>query len=216
MLWQRTYLLFLVCLSSMAACSGPTNPQAPDPDILFEDTFDGVSSGNWRTETDESGTTSIIDGAMVIEINAPNMLQYASLADEQFNEFDLGVDAAFMNSTSASTLGVLLRMAGPEDFLRFEITADGRYMVERLNPGGGWTRYLDDWEMSPAIVTGFGAANRLQVIAQGTEISFFANDELLLTLPDSPAVAGQIALDAGTFGAPGTRAAFDNLIIRKP
>ena len=216
MLWQRTYLLPLIFSAFLVACSSPANSPAPDPDVLFEDTFDGVSSGMWRTEADESGLTSISDGAMVIEIKAPNMLQYTALADSQFSEFDLGVDAAFMNSNSASTLGILLRMAGPDDFLRFEITADGRYMVERLNPGGGWTRYLDDWEKSPAIITGLGAANRLRVVAEGTEISFYANDELLLTMPDSPAVAGQIGLDAGTFGQPGTRAAFDNLIIRLP
>jgi hypothetical protein len=216
MLWRRTYLIFLVFLSFLVACSGPAISPADNPDILFEDTFDGVSSGNWRTEADESGATSISDGAMVIEINAPNMLQYTTLLDEQFSEFDLGVDAAFMNSTSASTLGVLLHMVGPEDFLRFEITADGRFMVERLNPDGVWTRYLDDWEVSPAIVTGFGAANRLRVVAEGTEISFFANEELLFTLPNSPAAVGQIGLDAGTFGEPGTRAAFDNLTIRNP
>ena len=216
MLWQRTNLLFPLFIGFLVACSGPANLPAQDSDILFEDTFDGVSSGNWRTEADESGATSISDGAMVIEINAPNMLQYTTLVDEQFGEFDLGVDAAFMNSTPASTLGVLLHMAGPEDFLRFEITADGRFMVERLNPDGIWTRYLDDWELSPALVTGFGAANRLRVVAKGTEISFFANDELLFTLPNSPATTGQIGLDAGTFGEPGTRAAFDNLTIRNP
>jgi hypothetical protein len=214
--WQRTYLLSLIFIAFMVACSTPANSPASDPDVLFEDTFDGVSSGYWRTEADESGVTSISDGAMIIEIKAPNMLQYTALADSQFSEFDLGVDAAFMDSNSASTLGILLRMAGPDDFLRYEITADGRYMVERVNPGGGWTRYLDDWEKSSAIITGLGAANRLRVVAEGTEISFYANDELLLTIPDSPAVAGQIGLDAGTFGEPGTRAAFDNLIIRKP
>jgi hypothetical protein len=63
---------------------------------------------------------------MIIEISAPNMLQYTALVGSQFTEFDLGVDTAFMNSTPDSTLGLLLRMAGPDDFLRFEITADGR------------------------------------------------------------------------------------------
>jgi len=216
MFWQRTVLLSIIFIAFLVACSGPAKSPVADPDILFEDTFDGVSSGYWRTEVDESGVTSISDGAMVIEIKAPNMLQYTALADKQFSEFDLGVDATFMNSNSGSTLGILLRMAGPDDFLRLELMADGRYMVERLNPGGGWTRYLNDWEKSPAIITGLGATNRLRVVAQGTEISFYANDELLLAIPDSPAVGGQIGLDAGTFGEPGTRAAFDNLTIRKP
>ncbi|HUS94118.1 MAG TPA: family 16 glycoside hydrolase [Patescibacteria group bacterium] len=216
MLWQRKHLPILALLVFLVACSGPANPQASDADILFEEAFDGQSSGSWRMEADESGTTSMTDGAMIIEISAPNMLQYTALVGSQFTEFDLGVDTAFMNSTPDSTLGLLLRMAGPDDFLRFEITADGRYMVERLNPGGSWTRYLDNWERSPALVTGFGAANRLRVVAKEAEISFFANEQLLLTLPDSATLAGQIGLDAGTFGEPGTRAAFDNLTIREP
>ncbi len=216
MLWLRKYSSILALLVFLAACGSQANPKASDADILFEEAFDGQSLGNWRLEADESGSTSMTDGAMVIEINAPNMLQYTALAESQFTEFDLGVDTAFMNSTPDSTLGLLLRMASPDDFLRFEITADGRYMVERLNPGGSWTRYLDNWERSPALVTGFGAANRLRVVAKETEISFFANEQLLLTLPDSPAEAGQIGLDAGTFGEPGTRATFDNLTIREP
>ena len=216
MVWRRAFLLILLLPIILAACSGSASPTAADPDLLFEDSFDGVSSGNWRTEADESGRTAMVDGLMIVEINSPNILQYTALGDEKFSDFDLEVDATFLSSSLGSTLGILLRMVSPDDFVRFEIMADGRYMIERFNPDGSWVRYLDDWESNPVLITGYGAANHLRILADGPEIAFFANDELLYTLQNAPVAAGQIALDAGTFGESGTRAAFDNLTIRNP
>ena len=47
-------------------------------------------------------------------------------------------------------------------------------------------------------------------------MAFYVNDELLQELQDSRYPAGQLALDAGTFGNLRTIVAFDNLAVEQP
>jgi len=212
-------ILLLTALLTATACAtsspGPA-PQVTDSDLLFGDDFTPESTGAWVLEGDESGSTSIQDGRLVIDLMQPSAIQYAALDEPAFTDFDLLVETQLIEGSSEATYGLLFRMVGPEQFYRFELTGDGHYVVERHDEGGAWQRLVAGWQKSDALMRGPGAINRLRVTAIGPDMVFYANEQLLAEVQDSNYSGGKIALDAGTFGDRRTIVAFDNLAVRAP
>lgn len=211
--------LALAALVAATACEDTTSksaPQVTDSDLLFGDDFGSESSGAWILEGDEFGSTTIQDDRLVIDVAQASSLQYTALDEPVFTDFDLVVETQLIEGGSEATYGLLYRMAGPEQFYRFELTGDGRYVIERRDAGGTWQRLVSGWQESPAIMKGRGAMNKLRVKAEGPTMAFYINDQLLEEVQDSNYSGGKIALDAGTFGDQRTIVAFDNLAIRAP
>jgi len=210
-------IISLLTIPILGACGSGTGPEAAEQvDYLYEDDFSADQAGRWITEGDELGSTSLDGERLVIDINAANTLQYSTLAEADFSDIDLRVNATLLDGGLDSTYGVLFRMQGSDSFYRFEIMSDGHYMIERLNLDGTWKRFVDDWQRSDAILPGLNSTNELRIVAVGPDISFYVNDELLTDISDSALVAGAVALDAGTFGVPKATVAFDNLTISEP
>ena len=213
--WLAAGLLLL-----LAACDGAeprsTTAGLDDPELIYGDDFSSESAGPWLVEADEFGATALQDGRLLIEVGQAATMQFTTLEEPTFDDFDLTVDAELIAGDREATYGLLFRMAGPETFYRFELTGDGRYIVESHESDGSWRRLVDDWQKSDAIMTGPGAINRLRVVASGPAMAFYVNDELLEELQDGRYPAGQLALDAGAFGNKPTSVAFDNLVVRAP
>ena len=210
--WLWLLLLLVACGGS----DGGKSVSIDDENVLFHDEFIVGQTGEWQLEGDDIGRTAVIDEQLQIHVDAPGTLQYATLLNPSFGDFILEVDARQLAGDPDSSYGLLLRMQGPGQFYRFEITADGRYMIERHNADGSWDRFLNDWTASPAIGQGMNAPNRLRIEAVGPDMSFYVNGTLLTKISDSQYATGTIALDAGTFSQPGLKAAFDNLILLRP
>lgn len=218
-LWFSRLLLVNGLLYLLVACGGEPRAMvtgAGDSELIYGDDFSPESAGPWLVEADEFGSTAIEGGRLLIEVGQARTLQYATLEEPSFGDFDLTVDTELIAGDREATYGVLFRMAGPEAFYRFELTGDGRYIVESYEADGSWRRLVDGWQKSDAIMTGPGAINRLRVVASGPAMSFYANDEMLEEIQDSRYPAGQVALDAGAFGNQRTSVAFDNLTVRAP
>ena len=216
--FPRVFLatVFLLLLVACGGGQSETSTVRNDPDLLYGDDFSAEGAGPWLIEADEFGSTVIQDGRMTIDVSQANSLQYTTLEEPSLADFDLVVDAELIQGDRDATYGLLFRMAGPEEFYRFELTGDGRYIVERRDPDGTWNRLTDGWQKSPAIISGPGAVNRLRVTATGPAMAFYVNDELLQELQDGRYPAGQLALDAGTFSNQRTIVAFDNLAVGQP
>lgn len=187
-----------------------------DTEIIFSEEFGEVVSGSWQLEGDDQSRATIGDGKLLITIDAPSTVHYTTLPDQIFSDFALEVDATQQAGSPASSYGVLLRMTGPQQFYRFEVTGNGEYVVERHDGAGSWVRLTDSWESSEALQAGLNTTNHLAIVAVGGTFSFYANDQLLTQVVDAQYGQGAIALDAGTFGQPGLQVAFDNLVIREP
>lgn len=185
-------------------------------DILFHDEFVAGQMGQWQLEGDTLGRSSIVNEQLFIDLNESNVMQFSTLSEQNFQDFILEVKGRQVQGDLANSYGVLFRMQDPNRFYRFEITGNGFYMLERRNGDGSWTRFVQDWTASEAIQTGHNALNSLRVEAVGPLISVFVNDTLVQQVSDDLYPAGQIALDAGTFGSPLMQAAFDNVVIRQP
>ena len=208
-------LIAAVCLA-VVSCTGEfTSDSTATPDnALYIDDFSLGSARNWQLEQDELGKTEIENGKLNIAVNQSNTMQYATLLERTFDNFILEVEVSAIAGEGGNSFGVLFRMRDPSQFYRFDITSDGRFMLERANPDDTWTRYLNDWTSSDAIE--IGASNLLRIEAYGPELSFFINGILVHQVEDAQYSNGQIALDAGTFENSTVTAAFDNLKIQSP
>lgn len=207
--------LFLASLLSVVAC-GNELASVRSEDVLFQDRFAPGETGRWLLEADEAGRMAIQDERLVIEINSPQTIQFATLEDATFTDFVLEVGVIRLAGDLESSVGVLFRLQNPNQFYRFEITGNGLYVLERRDEDGKWTRLTDDWLESPAIRQGLNVTNRLKVVAIGPILTLHVNDQLLIQTSDSAFAAGKIALDAGTFGRAGLRVAFDDLVVARP
>lgn len=204
-------------LFSLTACNllqdGPVPGRGA---VVFQEQFTAGQTGEWFTEVDEQGQSLITDNRLVIRVDAPQTSQYATLQNPLLADFDLEVDATLLEGSLASSYGVLFRLQSSGEFYRFIITGNGQFVAEKRLASGEWQRLTDDWQDSNLINVGYNVANRLRVVADGTNLFFYINDELVAQANDASYGRGLIALDAGTFNQPGLRVAFDNLTIREP
>jgi len=209
-------LTFLM-LFALAACDDGTSAPTNDEDVLFYDEFAPGQTGDWLLEGDERGRAAVADGRLLLEVDGANTVQYTKLAERRFTNFDLRVEATQLAGSQDSTYGVLFGLDDSgETFFRFEITGNGLYVVERRAAEGTWERFTDGWVASPVLRQGVDATNVLRILVAVPTFSFYANDTLLTQVVDARYQGGNVGLDAGTFGQPGLRVAFDNVIIRQP
>lgn len=214
--WRRLFLPSAFFLLILLSACGNDRVVLDGPDVVFADAFAAGQTGDWVIEGDDAGRTTVLNEQLIISIKEPNLLQYTTLTQPIFADFVLEVDITQLAGDLESSYGVLFRMQNPRQFYRFDITGNGMYVLERHNSDGTWTRFLDDWVESTAVKQGLTATNRLKVVAQGNLLSFYVNDQLLQKIDDGSYAAGQIALDAGTFGRGGLEVAFDNVVVRNP
>lgn len=208
--------LFGVATFLLSACSDMsiTIPGAAPP--LLREEFVLGQTASWELESDETGSTTIVPEQLLIEIMAPNLVQYATLEELAVEDFHLEVDGRILSGSPQSSYGVLFRMQGPQQFYRFEITGDGLYSLERHDGDGTRMLFFGDWRESQAINQGLNVNNRVGVRAQGSDISLFVNGNMLDEVSDETYATGFIGLDAGTFDVAPLQVAFDNLIIYPP
>lgn len=213
---SRLLVAFILFSLLLVGCGQelPTASLAAEPsDVLFQDQFIPGQIGDWFLEEDAVGGSTISGEQLVITVNAPNTLQYATLRQQDFADFVLEVDARQRSGSPDSSYGVLFRMNGSGGFYRFDLTGSGMYLAERHNTDGTWTPLTGDWKASAAINQGLNVANRIKVIANGPELSFFVNDILLEQVTDSTYASGEIAVDAGTFAGSNLQVSFDDLVV---
>jgi hypothetical protein len=208
------YLLLLMVILSACSDMQIVIPGVAQP--LFRDEFILGQTGDWFLESDDSGSTTIVPEQLLIEVKEPDLVQYATLTEPTFSDFSLQVDGRLLSGSSHSSYGVLFRMQGPEQFYRFEVTADGTYLLERHDAGGSRNLFMGDWHDSEAINEGLNVVNKLGVRANGSKVSLFVNDEFLQEVTDSAYQEGNIALDAGTFDLAPIHVSFDNLLVTPP
>jgi len=96
----------------------------------------------------------------------------------------------------------------------FEITTTGKYRIslfsQRIN---ATITPLQDWSFSTALRQGYATSNTLQVIAQGSSLSLYANGAFLAQITDSTYTSGLIAFFATTDGIKQADVVYGNLKV---
>lgn len=216
--YRKHLTALLVVLGVMVTAACAEQPSINDPSIepgqiLFRDQFVAGQTGNWLLEQDEISSVEMANEQLVLNINQPNTIQFATLQDPEFSDFVVEVDGRQRAGPTDGSYGVLFRVQDADRFYRFSITSNGLYVIERHDADGTWTRLIPEWQPSEAINQGLNVANRLKVIATGSEFTVYVNDILLQQVSDSTYSAGKVALSAGTFGGANHQVSFDDLVV---
>lgn len=211
-----------VVLALLAACGGRSlTPGAADTDRAgraaptgpLREAFVPGQTGNWLLEGDDVSSAAVVNEQLVITVDAPNTMQYATYTDRTFDNFVLEADAWQRSGAPESSYGVLFRVTEDGQFYRFDITGNGLYMVERRAADGSWVRLVREWTPTAAINQGLNVANRLKIIANGPDLAFYVNDILLTQVSDASLTSGAVALDAGSFAGKALQVSFDNISV---
>jgi hypothetical protein len=211
----RPALALVILVTLTAACDqvAPAITAESPGQVLFSDQFIAGSTGNWLLEGDTLTSAEIANEQLVLTVNEPNTIQFATLQEPLFSDFVAEVDGRQRAGPADGSYGLLFRVQDPQQFYRYSITSNGLYVIERHNSDGTWTRLVQDWLPTEAINQGLNVANRLKVIANGPEFTFYVNDILLQQVTDATYPSGAIALSAGTFGGDNLQVSFDELVV---
>ena len=209
-------LMVLLVALALAACGEVGGPLGGrDEGILYQETFDAAARDAWTLEGDADARAAILNDQLLIEVDAPDVVQYATLTAESFSDFTLQVDVAQLAGGSRSSYGVLFRLQEDGGFYRFAVSPRGYFMVELHQADGRRTRLTDGWVPTGNVNSGLNQINRLQITTAGSSLAFFINGVFQIEIAESSLGQGHLALDAGTFEDGGLRVAFDDLIVRE-
>lgn len=95
----------------------------------------------------------------------------------------------------------------------FEIDSAGRYRISMSDNYSSSSNPLQDWATSPALKQGNTVTNTLQVIAQGSNLFFYANGVFLVQEPGQTYSSGVIAFCATSDGTTTADVVYSNLKV---
>lgn len=105
----------------------------------------------------------------------------------------------------------MFRFTNWDNYYRFLISPAGTFCLEK-KVAGTWTT-LKGWTAHAAIHTG-PATNKVAVVASGSQLVFFVNDQQVLQTSDDSLAKGEIGLGCGSYlGNTTLHIAFDNIEV---
>ena len=198
-------------ISSPSLQSSPIErlDQIREGEAEFTDDFSAIDS-IWQTSYDGETAGYYKAGAYHISINTDNLVVWES-GDIAVTDFLAEADVAHYDGPLVNEGGLLFRYVDSDNFYSFMVSSDGFYVVKKQEDGEWVT--LVDWEESDVAETGPQSTNRLGILAEGAQLAFFINDELVAEVEDDSFAEGGIALAAGTLDEFEVDIAFDNFAL---
>jgi len=205
----------LLLLATMLACSTITNLAAqPTPSrVIFEDS-EFTNSCNTESTTDVERFAE--NGQFIMNVVTPSYVGWTECTDTEYADFIVEVDATQMNGPSNNAYGLIFRYGLESDeFYSFLISGDGYYAFTVDGSTHTDPEFLADWVESSAINKG-AQTNRRKVVAVGSSMKYYVNDQLLGEVQDSRFTTGTLGFFAGSVEEGGVQIAFDNLRVSEP
>jgi hypothetical protein len=179
----------------------------------YLETFD--SAGTWSLGEDPDARALLVDGRYEMTVQLGGDVFWGT-AGKVFADGVYEVEAVPLEGTLDNGYGMLLRVnQSDSDFYLLKVSSDGYVFAGLCRAGCAETTALvgNDWFASPAVSQGFGVTNRLRVLANGSELTFYVNDVEVGRVTDASLRSGDIGLLAETFAPGGLRVAFDNFAV---
>ena len=184
--------------------------------VKFSDNFDsnrnawvvGESNGEYASRFYE-----IKDGKYIWNSTAKQaFIGWIKVNFNEYDDFLFSVDVRQVSGAPSADYGLVLREDTDGNFYYFGIRESGQYTF--LLSNGEW-KTLRDWTFTNLIQR--GEVNRLTVLAQGSQFTFFINGHYLAQITDETLTRGKIALAIEQARA-GDKAEFefDNVELRLP
>ncbi len=201
--WRRWIVVAMLCVLAVALSACGARDHGP-----WLESFD--EPGDWKLSADAAASVSVADGALRVHVHEIGQVAWAA-AGRTYSDFRLTVEATQVSGPDDNEYGVLVRMAGDQQFYVFSISGDGYARIARYDKGA-WTVLGSDWVESEAIHQG-AATNVLEVEARGPTFVFSVNGTQVLQAEDAQLTKGDIGLYAGAFNEADVVIDFDNLEI---
>lgn len=181
--------------------------RAGDPEV--DDDF-AADTDFWTTSYDGTTAGYYKAGAYHISIDTDNLVAWET-GDLTAGDFVAEVEVSHYDGPLINEGGLLFRYVDSANFYLFSVSSDGYFVVKKL-VDGEWVT-LVEWTESDAANTGSRSANYLTVLAEGEQLAFFINDELVAEVADDSFSEGGVALVAGTLDEYEVDIAFDNFAL---
>jgi hypothetical protein len=160
------------------------NPHTPAPD----DPVDSLGSPDWRasfqdssywyTFEDQQASIQVKNGALILESFRANSYESWSMSYPKISDFYLEIQGVSGDVCKGKDrYGIIFRAPDPNKGYLFGISCDGYYRV-RTWDGEKFTE-LVGWQRSEHISIGSSQTNRIGVLADGTDLSFYINGHLV-------------------------------------
>lgn len=188
---------------------------------LFNDSFTNNNAGWDLTSAPGKFSVVIGNGAMTLE-DDENKLLPELIPSKSFSNFQLEVDATLTKGDKSSGYGVYIRGGSSQDsylgiYYRFELYGDGTYAIFKGtldSSGNTLSTKVQGYLANPAIAQE-GHANHITIIANGSDMTFKVNGQVVSTYHDSSYKGGSVALFVSNLPQtpPVAQATFANLSI---
>ncbi len=213
----KPILFSMILLATMLACSTLTNfaSQAqPTPSkVIFEET---EFADACKVESTSEVSRRAENGQFVMEVVVPSYVGWSECTDAEYVDFIVEADATQLGGPKNNAYGIILRYGlQADDFYAFLISGDGYYAFTVDGANRTDPEFLTEWAESSAINTG-AQTNRLKVVAVGSSMKYYVNDQLLGETRDSRFTSGTIGFFVGTIDEGNVQIAFDNLRVSEP
>jgi len=168
-------------------------------ELFFVSTFDEEDEyiTFWQLSTDSATQRILENDQLVIRSNQPRVAT-TTLFEPEYMYADAAVSmqaTLLEESASASGYGIIFRYEDGDNYYVFAVDGEGRYSLWRRLPGR-WQelRNADEqWTPNPA-VNPSGEANRLRIEFDGTLLSGYINDQLVVQLQDDSLRSGAVGI----------------------
>ena len=181
---------------------------------IYADALNNANSAN-TVEANWDQNSKCVFGSDGYHVREGNDWHGCKESSNTYRNVTLTVNTRILSGLSG---GLFFRVStdvfGEYSGYLFEITATGKYRISLFSQRISATiTPLKDWTSSPALRQGYAASNTLQVIAQGSSLSLYANGVFLVQLADSTYTSGLIAFFVTTDGIKQADAVYDNLKV---
>ena len=172
------------------------------------ETFDDPASGFMRNEHLGDRERYYADGQYHVVVHEPAN-SWMAVDSESFGDFAAEVEISPQLAGADHVAGLVFRYQNETNHYQFVIRQDGFYGLSRFQTGQDAT--LVSWRSSEFIERG-AVTNTLGLIANGAQLSLYANGHLLGLADDAAFSGGKLGLVAFAGAVPpDNHVAFDNL-----
>jgi hypothetical protein len=179
----------------------PSDPRASLGEPDFRDTFE--SAENWPLYEDSHVSFDLDDGELVMTAFNPDFWDSWMLSWPVLEDSYLEMTASQESCSGLDRYGMMLRATktdrGYIGYL-FGVSCDGRYSLRSWS--GDKFTIIVDWTASDHLNSGSDQTNRVGVLADGRNLSFYANGNLLKEISDETHQEGRFGLFVGSVNTP--------------
>lgn len=165
-----------------------------DPD--WKDTFENAN--NWFFLESDTHKFKVVDGQLEMRAITPGISEQWGLVDRS-PVGDFYIEANFSTGNQCSgrdRFGLLVRSPEPNSGYVFNISCNGQFRVYRWDGANYFA--LQEWTVSPNIVLGPNAENKVGIQAEGQALTLYLNGVEVVSLRDTAYGEGVFGLLVGS------------------